>query len=566
MENIANQILKFIIRALAEHRKSLNGSPESIVGRTSLQAGVADDFKITYKIESLSMSKTGCFLIAETGYKKYMREELPELDLLTPEDVENELIPLLKDKVRDKVIYLYDDDPFLDYYFRLVFGIQTKKLFNSYILLDYVNEQKKEKLLRNIEDYIESKIISGTHPNDHLSIFFLARHIVSPVLYPVPDTDRIRLIFEKVTELNKGNKQEQKGRQNDLIRNLDNWVIKQFFPKYFVIKGTDYDISYTLKEGAKVEEKDLSLIDLVIFTSILILKYEPNYGRDKGIKYLNMLSELGFKQAREMLKLGSDTFDKADKYYKDSSVECMANDVFATFTINIKEESADSYGKALDFICNLQQKGFPKSYQIKLKSKEKNFLPVKKIGKSKTHQFFANALQYSKLYDKVATYVSIVTQPEYEFEWYEDIEDELCAKPGTYAVFGLGLSDPKYFPLVEEYMQQIDDEHQSVQNQFTFAFIDKYGVDTATIPVLTKCFLVCQDHKPLKLSSLYETEENLKALLKSIEGLEDYYVSNLIFFIWGKTIDFEKSKKKATPQIASLLQQIEGKADMKYLG
>ncbi|NDV96519.1 hypothetical protein D0T84_16585 [Dysgonomonas sp. 521] len=566
MENIANQIFEFIIRALAEHRKNLNGSPESIVRRTSLQAGVADDFKITYKVESLSMSKTGYFLVAETGYKKYMREELPELDLMATEDVENKLIPLLQDKVRDKVISLYDDDPFLNYYFRLVFGIRTKKLFNSYVLLDYVNEQKKEKLLKNVEDYIENKIINGKHPNDHLSIFFLAQHIVSPVLYPVPDADRIRLIFEKVTELNRGNKQEQKGRQNDLVRSLNNWVIKQFFPKYFELKGPDYNFSYTLKEGAKVEEKDQPLIHLVIFTSILILKYEPNYSRDKGIKYLNMLSELGFKQAKEMLKSGSDTFDMADKYYKDASVECLANDVFATFTINIKEESADSYGKALDFICNLQQKGFPKSYRIKLKSKEKNFLPVKKIGKSKTHQFFANALQYPELYDKIATYVSIVTRPEYEFEWYEDVEDELCAKPGTYAVFGLGLSKPKYFPLVEEYMEHVDDEHQSVQNQFTYAFIDKYGVDTTTIPVLTKCFLACQDHKPLKLSSLYETEENLKALLESIGGLEDYYVSNLIFFIWGKTVDFEKSKKKATPQIASLLQQIEEKADMKYLG
>lgn len=564
METTANRILDFIIKALSEKRNSLNGSPESIVGRTNLQAGVVDEFKFTYKAESLSVSSTAYYLVTETGYKKYMREEFPELDLMEPEEVENKLIPLLKDKVRDKVISLYDDDPFLDYSFKLIFGIQTKKLFNSFVLLDYVNEHKKEKLLKNIEEYIENKIINGKYPNEYLSIFFLSRHIVSPVLYPFPDTDRIKLIFERITTLNTGDNLKQ--RQGDLIRNLNNWVIKHFFPKYFEIKGPDYDISYTLRDGAKVEDEDLQLVELVVYTSILILRYEPNYSRDKGIKYLNMLSELGFTKAKEILKWGNDNYDKADKHYKDSSVECLANDVFATFTINIKEESADSYGKALDFICNLLQKGFPKSYRIKLKSKEKNFLPIKKIGKSKTHQFFANALQYPELYDKVAAYASIVTQAEYEFEWYEDVEEELCAKPGTYAIFGLGLSNPKYFPLVEEYMKSVDEEHQSVQNQFTYAFIDKYGIDNNTIPVLTKCFLACQDNKPLKLSTQYETEENLKLFLKSIEGLEDYYVSNLIFFIWGKTVDFEKSKKKASLQIVSLLQQIEAKADMKYLG
>lgn len=564
MENIADRILEFIIEALEEHRKSLNGTPESIVERTSLQAGVVDKFKITYKTINQSTSKTGNILEAETGYKKYIRKEFPELDLFTIEEVSDRLIPLLKDKVQEQIVSRYADDPFLDYHFKLVLGFQTKALFDSYILYDDVDEQKKNSLKKNVEDYIESKVINGKYPTNHLEIFFLSRHIVSPALYPYPDIERIRLIFERITELNKGDKDKQRTCQGDMVRNLNSWVIKDFFPKYFDLKGPDYDFTYSLKENVKVEGDNLALIDLVIYASILILKYEPNYSRDKGIKYLNMLSDLGFKQAKEMLKTGSDTFNKEDKYYKDSSVELLANDVLAFFTINIKEESAGSYGKALDFICNLLQKGFPKSYRIKLKSKEKNFLSVKKLGKSQTHQFFANALQYPELYDKIGKYTSIVVKNEYE--WYEDVEEEFCAKPGTYAVFGLGLLDKRFFPLVAEYMEYTDEEHQSVQNQFTHAFIQKYGVNTNTIPVLTRCFLVCQDHKTLKLSAQYETKQNLNTFLESIEGLEDYHVSHLIFFIWGKTADFHKSKKKATPDIQNLLQQIEDKADMKYLG
>jgi len=564
MENIADNIVDFIIEALEQKRKSLSDTPQNIINRTNLQVGVIDELKLTYKAVNKAMSQSVYQLEIETGYKKYFRKEMPELDTLSVEDIESKLVLLLKDRLSEKIHSLYADNPLLDFSFRLVFGFQTKSIFNSYVLIDYVNEDKKNRLIKNIEEYIDKRVINGMYPNDHLDIFFLSRHIVSPVLYPTPDVERIKLIFERVTELNKGDKQKQKERQGDLVRSLNGWVIKRFFPQYFELKGPDYDFSYTLKEGANVSDKDLPLVELVVYTSILILKYEPNYSRDKGIKYLNMLSELGFKKAKEILKTGSDNFDKTDKYYKDSAVECLANDVFATFTVNIKEESEESYWKALDFICNLLRKGFPKSYQIKLKSKEKNFLPIKKLGKSKTHQFFANSLQYPGLYDKIAEYASLVVKNEYE--WYEDIEEELCAMPGTYAVFGLVLADKKYFPLVVDYMEHVDEEHQEVQNQFTYAFIDKFGINIDTIPVLTKCFLACHDHKSLKLSAQYEKEGNLKAFLQSIDGLEDYYVSHLIFFIWGKSADFEKSKKKATPGILSLLQQVEDKADMKYLG
>ena len=36
-------------------------------------------------------------------------------------------------------------------------------------------------------------------------------------------------------------------------------------------------------------------------------------------------------------------------------------------------------------------------------------------------------------------------------------------------------------------MEKVDNEHQSVQNHFTEAFIEKHGVNAETIPVLIKC-------------------------------------------------------------------------------
>ncbi|MFR5408903.1 MAG: DUF6138 family protein [Blautia faecis] len=39
-----------------------------------------------------------------------------------------------------------------------------------------------------------------------------------------------------------------------------------------------------------------------------------------------------------------------------------------------------------------------------------------------------------------------------EFEWYQNLSDEACAMPGTFAVFVLGLEGEPWAPLVTEYL------------------------------------------------------------------------------------------------------------------
>ena len=50
-----------------------------------------------------------------------------------------------------------------------------------------------------------------------------------------------------------------------------------------------------------------------------------------------------------------------------------------------------------------------------------------------------------------------------EFEWYQNLADEACAMPGTFAVFALGLEGEPWAPLVTEYLDLCDDEHSSLQ-------------------------------------------------------------------------------------------------------
>ena len=39
-----------------------------------------------------------------------------------------------------------------------------------------------------------------------------------------------------------------------------------------------------------------------------------------------------------------------------------------------------------------------------------------------------------------------------EYEWYQNLADEACAMPGSFAVFALGLEGEQWAPLVAEYL------------------------------------------------------------------------------------------------------------------
>ena len=233
-------------------------------------------------------------------------------------------------------------------------------------------------------------------------------------------------------------------------------------------------------------------------------------------------------------------------HYKDDDIECDANDVFATITIKIKQESAATYDKALDFIIALLKTDFPRSYEIKFSSKApKQFLDIKGIAKSSTHRFFAQALQYEELHSKIAAYAEAAMR---EFEWYNDIEEgEKSCMPGSYAVFGLGLISEEYFPLVSKYFELLDDEHQMVHKYFVSALIDRYGVNENSLPLICQGITSAQfdmvfknlakelenpEKKQLLINFLKEKEESFAA--DKNQGSYKYYEEEIYYAIYGK--------------------------------
>ena len=199
----------------------------------------------------------------------------------------------------------------------------------------------------------------------------------------------------------------------------------------------------------------------------------------------------------------------------------------------IKNEITKSYEKALDFIINLLTNGFPRSYAIKFSSKsEKEFLNIKGLAKSSTHRFFRRVLDFPELYDKLKSYSRVAMK---EFEWYQDVEEgEKSLLPGSYAVFGLGLHDEKYFPLIEEYYSKLDDEHQLAHKYFIETLIDRYGVTEKSLPIIFEGFLSGQFDKVFKnLAKLMEDEENKKLLIKELENYGKHERQTILYSIWG---------------------------------
>ena len=107
---------------------------------------------------------------------------------------------------------------------------------------------------------------------------------------------------------------------------------------------------------------------------------------------------------------------------------------------------------------------------------------------------------YPNLYAKLENYARLAMN---EFEWYHNLENEFCAMPGTFAVFGLGLADEKYHQLVCDYLLTCDGEHQSVQGDFVLAYVEKFGFTPKGLELYRLCEKNIQ-HLPKKLTMLYK--------------------------------------------------------------
>ncbi|WP_028551629.1 DUF6138 family protein [Paenibacillus sp. UNC451MF] len=509
----------------------------TIVRRTSLQIGIHDYARFDYNEGKIRVFSFDDDFSSPECQHKGLRPTEP----LTKEKITNELLPLIEERLLSR-IKSYDSNPLLHYRFKIVAKFTAADGPFDVTVVDYVNESKRAVLLERINNYIQYNLEAKAFPTVPLESFFLSNHLVDPGLFPTLDVKEILRIYDRVMELNKKNKAKLDEHRATFIRAFRNWTETEFLPLYFYCTKQNWGLpTYAKKDGINLAGIDPHQMELALQTAIMIIKYEPNYSRNTGIEMLELLKELGSVKAERAMKDGSGTFDTADVGFKDERLECRANDIFSTITVHIKDECADSYAKAIDFICNLLNKGFSKSYQIKLKSQSKQLLPIPGLAKSQTHRFFANALQYRELFPKLEVYARSAMA---EHEWYDDTEGEKNCMPGTYAVFGLGLADKQHFPLVQTYLSLVDQEHQNVQQSFTLALIQHYGIDSTSLPIVVACLMRCNEGKFVKERAQFESTQNLQVLLTLMEPFDSYEAEHLIYMIWGSKKNLQARARK----------------------
>ncbi|UYA62045.1 hypothetical protein NAL19_4014 [Pectobacterium sp. F1-1] len=523
---------------------------DEIISRTTLQVGIHDDLILDYA--------PGRTLISS--------EAKPDADGLSPgsrkgalsvAQIQDSIVPVLAQAIAQRVEKLADT-ALIDYRFcfRAVFPATEGRLLIT--LFTFTNEVKKQRLLNAIHDYIDRYLTHGTAPTEKLQTFFLVRHLLDAHLFPAMDIDNVITLLELIQQKNAGSAELSEHRRT-ITRELKAWVDQHFLLRYCDVSKPEYFFepdSYTLKPGIALElqgSQTLHPVELVLYAAIMILRYEPSYSKPQALEYLDIAKQLGYPRAVSMMEEGSGTFEHALINLKNEGVECVANDVLATITVRIRKESAEAYALALGFITRLLTLGFPKSYKIVLKSSVRQYLPIKGLAKSDTHRFFANALQYASNYTLLEEYARAAIE---QFEWYADSEGEKCIMPGSYAVFGLGLTDAGYFPLVKAYMESVDDEHQSVQDAFIRAFFDKHSVTAHNVATLVACLSHATESLKLNMLPALEDDMLFEQLVDEVRRREPAVIEHVLYLIWGNTKKLAALVKKSEAKRGALLTSL----------
>lgn len=271
-------------------------------------------------------------------------------------------------------------------------------------------------------------------------------------------------------------------------------------------------------------EEEKELLSFLCYLAVSHIKYGPSYASVTANQYFDVVTALGSDEVEQLKKNGTGKLPKELTDYKDNDITAKANDVFATINIKLVNDTEDAYKKTLTFINNLLKSDFPKSYEIVFSAKTKELLPVKGLPKCGQNYLFAGAVKYPNLHAQILEYIHLA---KHKYEWYNNLEDENCAMPSTFAAFALGLQSEKYFETLIEYYKTIDEEHQSIQAKFTSVFLEKFGINEKSIKVYIHAILSMQEHPHNKaFVSYFSNENSLKLLLDSKENFAAYYFSD----------------------------------------
>lgn len=539
MEAFLNKVWKEITTIYAQESKRINEFKDG----STLQAGVHNYLRVMWRKGKFTWAKGRLHIdFSKSSYSgSYKFEVDTYITELTDELLTEEFFPALCRLVDDLFRSEELGPRFFDYEFEVVFEFEWEKsklTLNKQLL----NEPKLNQLQKTLDHFIQTMILSDSLMLSEKDVFFFAQHLVNPDLMKQEVEVIDPLIRHLSDKLN--NNQELK---NNWIRRytsaFDKWAI-DFLLQHFT-RSSNYGMNWTLKEVHP--SVDTIEMEFFLYTALQIGNSDPYIPQN----YMELAIQLGSKEAAEYLKNGSGKFART---YRGELIEGRNNDITQTIEIRILSEEELAYKEALDYIINLLKQEFPKSYQLKLESSQKNFLHLKELAKSELHQFFANALSYPTLFPKLAEYADTAME---EYAWYEDVEpSEESVMPGTYAAMGLGLYSEDYFPLVCRYMELVDTEHQLAQDGYAEAFIEAHGVKKELMPVIVSILQGGIDEGTLVKNLTIDSPELAEALFEALKGKEIYECEMVLCRIFESIENLVEETQKAQPPLKEALEQL----------
>lgn len=346
---------------------------------------------------------------------------------------------------------------------------------------------------------------------------------------------------------------------------LEKYIEKQVQERYFIVGEREDGFTVfppcTVCPELRSEDVDDNLLRFACYVAVCHTVYGQSFESLTTEHIFGLVSQIRPDMVKDLKANGSGKLPPEIRKRKTERMTASANDAFATIRITAKEGTQECYEEVLDYLCEvLEQEAFPDSYSVEFRGVEKIYLPIPGLPKKGINQLFACAVRYPKLHTKIERYARLAMK---EFEFYNNISDEQCAMPGTFAVFALGLEGLEWQQLVCDYLELCDDEHSSVQEKFLHVFFKKFGFTDQTMPVLVNGVQSMQGFKPAKeFRTLIANEESLNALLKIKEHLGDYLPEearksknapvylwhDVIWGIWGKdSVNGGKKIMKAAP-------------------
>lgn len=356
---------------------------------------------------------------------------------------------------------------------------------------------------------------------------------------------------------------------------LEQYIEKQVQERCFLVGEREDGFTVfppcTVLPELRAEDVDEGLLRFACYVAVCHTVYGQSFESLTTEHILGLVSQLRPDLVKQLKTAGSGKLPKDIQRRKTEHFTASANDAFAIIRITARDSTEECYAEILDYLCAvLSQEEFPRSYSVEFRGKEKLYLPIPGLPKKGVHQLFACAVQYPSLHPAMERYARLAMR---EFEWYQNLADEACAMPGTFAVFALGLEGERWAPLVTEYLDLCDDEHSSLQGKFLHALIRKFGFQPWTLGVLVRGALSMQWLEPAReFRSLIANGESLDALLAVKRRFSAYLLpeenkdpkfraiawQSLLWAIWGKNSENGGSKviKTAPKELKEKYQQV----------